>query len=284
MLLHIPTPTIIIVIQCFITSVFAYGYLGHFVIGEVSYRTLSNQSLSYMDACEYLKPFNGSMGLASVWSDIIKRNPRYRWTSALHYYDIDNDPPSYCGVFEPPKSNRSLNLYNEVGRALRNATLCKGGQHCCASQFHSGMLWHLLQDFHQPLHLTGKARGGNEVSFVKDGKKYNLHRFWDSDALDLLLLDVIGVNYTETQAVDYFYNKVSNLTIPEDSCRMSADATDINDYIFSKAQDIVSTNCQLVWNTDMDDYIQLSKNMVEKLILGSIVTTNCVIASLASAT
>lgn len=292
---------LILLIAYLISAVHAYGYLGHYVIGEVTYRTLSDQSLAYMRECGYLDAFNGSLGLASVWADVLKRNPKYRWTSVLHYYDIDNDPPSYCGIFEPPKSNRSLNLYNEVGRALRNATSCEPNHvsghrssefarqvparvgtpqtTCCASKFHSSMLWHLLQDFYQPLHLTGKARGGNEIWFVKNGKRYNLHRFWDSGVLDLLMKDVLGYNYTDTQAVNYFYEKMSTVKLPEDACN-GEDVVSINGYIFSKAQKILDSNCQLIWDTTKEDYISLSKDMMERLILSSVVTLNCVITLL----
>lgn len=265
-------------------TAFAYGYLGHYVIGEVTYRTLPEESLNYLEHCDYLKPFNGSLGLASVWADVVKRKPKYRWTSVLHYYDIDNDPPLYCGRFEPPRNNRSLNLYNEIDRALRNATTCQQSpMPCCASNFHGNMLWHLLQDFYQPLHLTGKGRGGNEVWFVKDGKKYNLHRFWDSDVLNLLLRDAVGENYTDAQAVDYFYDEIFHLNLSERTCNItSMDADVISGYIFAKAQNILETNCQLVWNTDKDDYIQLSKQMVQRFIIDSIVTLNCVIRSLSS--
>jgi len=266
----------------FLTFCKAFGSLGHYVIGEVVQRTLSEQTKKNMEQCKFLEPFEGSMGNASLWADQIKGNPRYRWTSAFHYYDIDNNPPEYCGVFVPPPNPRSVNLYNGVGRALRNSTQCKTEKSCCGSKFHNGMLLHLLQDYHQPLHLVGKARGGNEVWFERGGKKYNLHRFWDSDCLEMLMRDVKD-NYTRDDAVDYFWASLNNETFPELNCpKRNKEGSEENvnllmKYIFSKGQEILNNNCELVWQTQREDYLDASKGHVQKLLQDSVRMLNCVL-------
>jgi len=220
------------------------------------------------------------MGLASRWADAIKGNPAYRWTSPFHYYDIENDPPLSCGKFLPPASNRSINLYNGVKRALNNHTCSSKRKTCnrCGSKFHNGMMMHLLQDAFQPLHLTGKARGGNEVWFVKNGTKYNLHKFWDTNVLEMHLKDV-GYEDDIHKAVAYFYDKMKNTTLPENSCPTNVNSSnmDVLDYIFGKSQKVLDINCDLVWRTEIDDYIELSKEMVQGLIISSITTLNCVL-------
>jgi hypothetical protein len=265
-----------------LTAVSAYGFLGHYVIGEVVYLTLSNESREYIHECGYLQSFNGSLGLASVWADVIKRKPKYKWTRRLHYYDIDNDPPNDCGIFLPPKKDRSLNLYNGVQRALVNATTTCDNKHCCASVFYSNMLWHLLQDFFQPLHLTGKARGGNRVTIVIGDRHYNLHRFWDSIILDMLFTDKLGSDYTENTVINYIYGEISTLSFPEKRCEFrDATAETVNDYVFNKGQSNLNVNCNLIWNFETSDYVERAKETVKQLLIDSIITMNCVIESLA---
>src|SRR6478609_8346474 len=119
-----------------IPFVAAYGKLGHYIIGEVAFTRLSNNTRERIQSCGYLDSFSGSLGNASLWADTIKRNPRYRWTSALHYYDVDNDPPAYCGHVEPPSSARAQNLMNGLSRATANLTCSKirlKSPVCCGS-------------------------------------------------------------------------------------------------------------------------------------------------------
>lgn len=272
---------IIIQLICvFIKYTLAYGSAGHMMIGEVTWETLSNETKTNMQMCKFLEPFNGSMGKASIWADLIKRNPKYRWTSAFHYYDIDGNPPLYCGRFEPPFSNTSINLYNGMKRALQNYTRCenhKRGQDvlCCGSTFHNGMVTHLLQDMHQPLHLVGKSRGGNEEFFEKDGKRYNLHRFWDSDVVELLLQDMSTFNYTN--ASTQFVKEVKRL-LPLSDCPTRGKNTrdDILHYIFKKSQETLNVNCDLIWHTERHDYIKASIERTYTLMLDSMLLSNCV--------
>lgn len=273
-------------------SCYAFGHLGHYIIGEVTFKTLSYPTLINMDNCDFLDPFNNSMGIASVWADTIKRNPKYRWTSPFHYYDIDNNPPSYCGRFSPPSSNRTINLYNGIRRALKDTTQCskkdKNSQgSCCASKFNNGMLVHLLQDLYQPLHLVGKSRGGNDEWFIVDGKRYNLHKFWDSDGLNMMLKDSISTDYTTEDAINYFYRKLDDQFLPNPNCpswqnneQNNNMYTVILDYIFKDSQSILNSNCDLIWNTNDENYIIKAKELIEKLMLSSIKMSNCVFSYL----
>jgi hypothetical protein len=37
---------------------------------------------------------------------------------------------------------------------------------------------HFVADLHQPLHVVGEDRGGNDVRLVFRGRQTNLHRLW----------------------------------------------------------------------------------------------------------
>jgi L-ascorbate metabolism protein UlaG (beta-lactamase superfamily) len=39
---------------------------------------------------------------------------------------------------------------------------------------------HFVQDVHQPLHLSGRDRGGNDAIALFDGHQSNLHAVWDT--------------------------------------------------------------------------------------------------------
>ena len=43
---------------------------------------------------------------------------------------------------------------------------------------------HLVADLHQPLHVVGDDRGGNDVLVQFMGRQTNLHRLWDGDLID----------------------------------------------------------------------------------------------------
>ena len=43
---------------------------------------------------------------------------------------------------------------------------------------------HFVADLHQPLHVVGEDRGGNDVLVRFPGRHTNLHRLWDGDLID----------------------------------------------------------------------------------------------------
>lgn len=247
----------------------AFGQTGHFVIGATVQKLLPSTCMNKVAECNYINNVTSrhSLGAASIWADYIKRNPRFRWTSPLHYYDIDNDPPSYCGYINEYPETKKLHLFTGFSRSLKNLTTSE-----CGSFFHFNILLHLLQDLHQPLHLTGKDRGGNEFFFDMDGKKYNLHKYWDFTGLDMMLKEKLGEKYNINDAVDYFYEK-SNKTI---TCKVQTTES-TKTALLKLANEISLHNCDLVWNTDDTMYKQKSFTLLEKLILQGIETSYCVL-------
>lgn len=259
------------------TTVSAFGQLGHYVIGETTYTLLPDTVKSTISTCKYIDQFNGSMGKASIWADTIKRNPRFRWTSPLHYYDVDNDPPLYCANLTLPENKKDLNLINGVRRSLVNITLSplQNGVKC-GSFFHFNMLIHILQDMYQPLHLTGKERGGNERYFSHGGITYNLHKFWDSDVLKLALNDELGEDFNWTDAVEYFYketkDKVKDIICAHEK---PIDVETVMLKLVEDAKPVSQLNCDVVWRFTDDDYMEQSKDLVKKLITNAILALYC---------
>jgi len=271
---------ILLLSKCSIVQ--SYGQMGHYVIGEVTGMILDDRIKDKISECGFLEDFDGSMGKASLWADAIKRNPRYRWTSPFHYYDIDNDPPAYCGRMVQPANNRSVNLYNGLRRAIANITHITHNNVTCGSSFYSKMLLHLVQDMFQPLHLTGKDRGGNDKWFEHAGKRYNLHTFWDTDVLNFHVMDIFGSDYTLHDAVSYFYNRTHETGNEKHAC-IDKEAEGTNkvsltmQYIERRGQKVLENNCRLVWNVDDLDYFDRSKREVAILVTESINALKCIL-------
>lgn len=55
-------------------------------------------------------------------------------------------------------------------------------------------LIHFMGDLHQPLHLTGRDRGGNNAMFRFEGRARSLHSTWDSGIMTKNLREI--ANYT----------------------------------------------------------------------------------------
>ncbi|KAI9221064.1 phospholipase C/P1 nuclease domain-containing protein [Blastocladiella britannica] len=58
------------------------------------------------------------------------------------------------------------------------------GEHAYSPAEALKFLVHLVQDVHQPLHLSGKLRGGNDAPVLFAGKHMNLHGLWDYAMLE----------------------------------------------------------------------------------------------------
>lgn len=242
-------------------QVTAFGFVGHFIIGEATYTFLSPASQKVIARCGYLQSFNDSLGKASVWADKVKHLERFKWTRKLHYFDAINDPPASCGIIRhhdpyivADGQNLLAAIQNVTQRALLHPCIC-------LTKFDFVMLIHFLQDLHQPLHLTGKARGGNEKSIELRGKRYNLHGVWDSLLIDLYIRESLPVDKrTMRGAIEYLTSLPANHT-------SGGDPTSL---IVKWANDVMILNCLLVWKLDYaseETYIELGKQAMERLML-----------------
>ncbi|KAL4078172.1 S1/P1 nuclease [Scleroderma yunnanense] len=137
--------------------------------------------------------FDGSCHLATVatWADRIRGEPKYRWTGPLHYIGATDDFPSSSCAF-PGAGGWNGRPHINVLNGIRNVTTVlqdyQDNLHAGAStesvvgyvQDALKFLIHFLGDMHQPLHLTGRERGGNGVKVSFDERVTNLHSLWDS--------------------------------------------------------------------------------------------------------
>jgi len=129
------------------------------------------------DATDY----DASCHLATVaaWADRIRNQPKYRWTGPLHYIGATDDFPSSSCAFPGPhgwKGRTHINILNGIHNVTTVLRDYQDRQHAGAPtvdvagyvQDALKFLIHFLGDMHQPLHLTGRDRGGNGVKVSFD--------------------------------------------------------------------------------------------------------------------
>jgi len=173
------------------SNVFAWGDIGHRVVGELAQKRLSPQ------AKQMIKDLIGreSLATASVWPDVMKSNKKFDHFRAWHYANLMSGKT----YLESPLSKkgdivRGILLFED---ALRNKAATPK-QKRIALRY----LVHLVGDIHQPLHLGNKSDlGGNKIHIKWSQRNSNLHRVWDTDMIELQKL-----SYTEyTQELENFF-------------------------------------------------------------------------------
>lgn len=223
--------------------VFSFGFQVHALIGDSVYKLLPIEVQTNLSIL-----LEGiSFGEASVWADKIKRNREYLWTKQIHYYNgapkSNDDPPNKC-IF-----NESFPLSKPNENPINLLDALEKYKPPIQSAFQLKMFLHLMQDLHQPLHLTGKFRGGNDVSIRVKKRTYSLHSFWDSGLYKL------SPSYTFQP--------------------LSCEPFDLKKW----ANELYSENCKLIWHYDDPDYLEKSKELLKEVIEFSVMRTACALGA-----
>lgn len=156
------------------SQLFAWGKIGHRVVGEVANSYLSKKAKKRIDQI-----LNGhSLAEVSNWMDDIKSDHAYDYANSWHWVTIP-DGMSY----EETDKNKDGDVISTITRII--AELKAGKLTAVQEEEQLKMLIHLVGDIHQPLHVgTGKDQGGNKVEVKWFWNKSNLHRVWDSEMID----------------------------------------------------------------------------------------------------
>jgi hypothetical protein len=164
----------------FVESAAAYGTQGHLVAGRVAERLLCDSA-----ALEIAQLVPGEdLGEIGLWADRARGNPDYADSGPWHYMNIADDVP--IADFVHPPEGDVLWAIRHFSARLADTTL-DSGQRAEALRF----LVHFVVDIHQPLHVgLEQDRGGNSVRLEFEGESTNLHRFWDTHAIEAAGLPV----------------------------------------------------------------------------------------------
>lgn len=148
----------------------------------------------------------------SSWPDRIKF--LLPWSSHLHYVNpVDDEPPKHCtygengwqdrgtgnvleGELEEQSSSDGVRhlFMNCKSLAIVNYTSRVATTHGYERDVALRFLTHYMGDAHQPLHLTGRARGGNDIAVRFEGRYAKLHSVWDGLLINAQIRQL--ANYT----------------------------------------------------------------------------------------
>jgi hypothetical protein len=262
--MHTLASVLAIVLSSVTIYVNGYGHQGHFILGESAWAGLSQSTQTF------LAPWliKGSLGTSSVWADVIKYKGEYAWTRPVHYYDTDDNPPMACAM---PKSvdNSEPNIFSALTNFTNNLKMDLSEKDF---KFNLYMAVHLIEDLHQPLHLSGKARGGNSVHIYLDrlNKTVSLHEYYDVQVIHFIVMDSFSGD--PKKLIQHLHEKSMTSSCAEDPFTF-----------WEYARSIEKMNCDFVWQTPFDEeYIKKSQEQVLGLMEKGTTSLKCYLETMIS--
>uniref|UniRef100_A0A6C0E0U8 Uncharacterized protein n=1 Tax=viral metagenome TaxID=1070528 RepID=A0A6C0E0U8_9ZZZZ len=192
----------------------------HMFLGEMLYNSLEEQTLQRIHAQTGVYNFK----IDSVWADKVKANPKYKWSYNLHFIDMYNCSKGNIGNHDFQNIvnmyckdgciyDAILNMTNSLRDNNYNQRLTTIKDQVNANE-QMKFLLHFLQDIHQPMHLLGYERGGNDyrINLYKDNHilHTNMHTLWDSILPEHYIQNDIGYDSKAHQCDDYALVKSFN--------------------------------------------------------------------------
>ena len=163
------------------SQAFAWGQLGHYLIGYMAERQMKKSTLKKVEKVLY--PM--SLGRSGTWMDEIRSDRNYDYATTWHYLT------SKEGEYNPDIQESTGDAFEAIQRL--KAELIAGGLSPKEESEKLKMLIHMVEDIHKPLHVgTGEDRGGNDVKIEFFGRPTNLHALWDSG-----MIERQGMSYSE---------------------------------------------------------------------------------------
>ena len=157
-------------------SAFGFGADGHRIAGIVATERLCPAAASEVPA------LGEGLDIDELghWADWIRGEPQWRHSAPWHYMNIP-DGASLADYRHPPEGDILWAIDHFAG--VLNDPDGSVGERRDALRF----LTHFVVDLHQPLHVGRESdRGGNRVEVDPGtGNSVNLHRFWDTEAVEL---------------------------------------------------------------------------------------------------
>lgn len=153
-------------------TAFAWGKEGHEIIARLAYNRLSDNAKKEVQ--KYLGSITPEQ--AGTWMDDMRSDHSYDYMKSWHYINISKGQD-----YTPTTEENIVNKLLQVTRELEHK------DKLCPEQIETDLLilFHLIGDIHQPLHVGyGEDKGGNSVQVRYLGKGTSLHKVWDSDIIE----------------------------------------------------------------------------------------------------
>ncbi|WRT66311.1 uncharacterized protein IL334_003266 [Kwoniella shivajii] len=165
---------LLLALSSVLPTALSWGAAGHEMVATIAQIHLYPSTKAKL--CEIL-PVEAKCHLAPIaaWADQVRN--RYRNTAPMHYINANGDhPQNHCEFGEHGWANEDVNVITAIQNFTRSVMEKSGKDIDIPLRF----LVHFLGDIHQPLHLTGRDKGGNGAMFLFEGRHRNLHSVWDS--------------------------------------------------------------------------------------------------------
>ena len=169
-------PVLLLAVTAAPTNAFAFGADGHRIAGIVAVQRLCTAAQGEV------RTLGDGRGLdeLGLWADWIRNEPRWAHSAPWHYMNIP-DGALLEDYRHPPQG--------DVLWAISHFAVRLADRHAPISERREALsfLAHFLVDIHQPLHVGRESdRGGNAIDVDPGtGGPVNLHRFWDTEAVEL---------------------------------------------------------------------------------------------------
>lgn len=155
-------------------NAWSYGQQGHLIAGQVAEEMLCERARTEVDRLGE----GQDLGELGLWADRIRSDRAYVDSAPWHYMNIATGVAA--SDFEHPPEGDVLWAIEKYAERMVDASLGRREQSDALKFF-----VHFLVDIHQPLHVgLADDRGGNSVSLRFRGETTNLHRMWDSHAIE----------------------------------------------------------------------------------------------------
>lgn len=173
----------------FLSSVSAWGTLGHKTVANVAIQFLLPQTLtsvsSILSADPYKPTTNPTLVDVANWADTYRYTTAGTFSAGYHYVDANDSPPTSCGV------NFARDCSGAGGciiTAIKNYTQRVQDGRLTAEHTADALkfLVHFLGDVTQPLHDEALEVGGNDITILWNGASNNLHHVWDTEMITKL--------------------------------------------------------------------------------------------------
>ncbi|TPX35661.1 hypothetical protein SmJEL517_g01944 [Synchytrium microbalum] len=166
---------VIVLLANLVATSYGWGLEGHRVTATIAQHFLSQAAKDAVYSI--LDPrYRGQLGPIASWADEIKRNPAYAWSRPYHYVDSHDNPPTTC-LFKASDCEDGVCVTSAIANYTKILQDCRVTM---ASKNEAlKFLTHYIGDIAQPLHVSGRARGGNEAHCTFDGHSTQFHAVWD---------------------------------------------------------------------------------------------------------
>jgi hypothetical protein len=171
---------------------FAWGRTGHSIVAEIAFHYLNDSTKHIIES--YL----GSMSIeeAANWMDDNRSNSDYDYMKPLHFINIEKGEQ-----YQPCSDNNIISELHKVMGELSHLPTIPHDE----IRLDLLILFHLIGDLHQPLHVGyGIDKGGNSVKVSFVGDQSNLHKVWDTGIIDFehistaSCIEAYGHSYNDT--------------------------------------------------------------------------------------